>query len=146
MGLGGIPQPKPARGSGRKAIRSRRAKVESHEQALKRQSKALDGFKCRVPKCPFRVQRDALHSAHRVHKGIGGDPAGTRTCLEDLVTLCPIHHGQYDGKLGGQQLEIRYLDRTKRFRGPCVFYGREGDKWVQMGVERDVGVVIGATV
>ena len=142
MARGGTAQPKPARGSGRKAIGSKRRLVEAEERRLKAESKALDGFKCRVPRCPFRVAPDALHSAHRVHKGIGGDPSGTRTLAADLVTLCPIHHEQFDGKIGGKKLDIRYLNPTLRFRGPCAFYRRVGaiDGWIPIGVEIEVGV------
>ncbi len=96
MGLGGIPQPKPARGTFKREHRQRQTSVESREKRLKAESKRLDGHRCRFPRCPESAD---LESAHlNSHKGIGGDPKGLRTRLETLLTLCRRHHAMLDGR------------------------------------------------
>ena len=132
MGLGGIAQPKPAKGSHTKAHRRRQATVKAEEQDLKLQSKLLDGLKCRYPGCKSREYE--LHSAHwPSHKGMGGDPKGLRTKLETLISLCAVHHSMLDLKW------IRIVPWSAHLgtRGRCSFWEapkRKANFWWFIGI------------
>jgi hypothetical protein len=118
MGLGGIPQPKPARGSFRRELDRKQSQAEAEERRLKEQAKFLDGFRCRYPGCSMQ-RRYALHGAHLVHKGAGGDVLLIRTTLEGLIALCAFHHELH----GLKQFHIQPMT-TLGARGLCWFWDR----------------------
>jgi hypothetical protein len=125
--------PKPSRGAyllERKAKRKARVVAEQKQmQAAKRR----DGGKCRYPGCWFKDM--PVDAAHFQHRGIGGNPSGDRTTRATVISLCRIHHGQYDGAL----LEIEPLT-DQMFDGPCVYYKRnqETGTWASIGQDRTV--------
>ena len=110
------PLTKPARGTALLERRERVAKHQASEKATMRKARIRDGSKCRVPFCPFEPRKLTIDVAHRVHRGMGGNPKLDRTTLDGLICLCRIHHGQYDAA----QLDIEPLS-PEGFSGPCEF-------------------------
>jgi 5-methylcytosine-specific restriction endonuclease McrA len=84
--------PKPAKGSALKAKRRRKAQGARRERQIMTQAKARDGYRCRVCGQP------GTDAAHLRHRGMGGNPAGDRTTLENLVCLCRQCHNKFGGK------------------------------------------------
>lgn len=82
--------PKPAKGS-TTALRRRKARqVKSYERAVMNQARERDGNCCRYcGKHPGEV-------AHMSHRGMGGNPSGSRTVAPKLLVLCKWHHVMYD--------------------------------------------------
>ena len=109
--------PKPAKGSALLASRERRAGRTAHEVEKMAQAKVRDGFQCRVPRCEYRSKDLPIDPAHKVHRGMGGDPRGTRTERETIISLCRVHHGEYDHG----DLEIDPLT-DREFDGPCEYH------------------------
>lgn len=127
------------------------AKVEraenSHARAVKeasakRESKKLDGGRCRWPHVTPEEKRqcraEAKHSAHYKAKGMGGDH-GTRSKPEDTITVCfSVHEGPRSLHSGHR----RVVPLTpKKMRGPVAFEEKQGGKWVRVGEEISVGVL-----
>lgn len=128
--------PKPLRGTALLERRERRAKATAHEKAVMHQARVRDGFGCRVPRCEFKAQKLPLDVAHRVHRGMGGDPTGTRTTLDGLIALCRVHHAMYDAA----QINIDPLS-PEGFSGPCEFSRlTESGRWDVFATERRIGV------
>jgi hypothetical protein len=63
---------------------------------------------------------------------MGGNPAGDRTTLETIISLCRRHHHLYDHF----QLDIEQLEPAKGFRGLCAYY-LDGE---HIATEKIVGV------
>jgi hypothetical protein len=105
---------KPRRGAALVARRERHKLLKHAESDVMRQAKARDRFRCRVPSCPHKdLPTDACHFRHR---GMGGNPAGDRTTRETIITLCRLHHGDYDtGRL------TITPGTSHGFDGPCAF-------------------------
>ena len=113
----GTAKQKPARGSALLASRERRAERTSHEQAEMTAAKVRDEYKCRVPRCIYKSKQLRIDAAHQVHRGMGGDPRGTRTERRTCIALCVVHHGEYDhGDLDISPLTDRVFD------GPCEYH------------------------
>lgn len=130
------PLSKPAKGSALLARREKTAKRQASEKAVMHQARVRDGFACRVPLCAFRAKKLPLDVAHRVHRGMGGNPKLDRTTLDGLITLCRIHHGMYDAA----QLEIDPLS-PEGFSGPCEFSAPDDSgRWAIVATERRFGV------
>lgn len=107
---------KPKKGSALLASRARRAGRVAAEQKVMQEAKRRDGHQCRVPACEYRPKRLRIEAAHLVHRGMGGDPRGTRTTRAGLISLCVIHHAEFDaGQLTILPLTERGTD------GPCSF-------------------------
>jgi hypothetical protein len=103
------------------------------QAALKR-----DGHACRVPHCPYRAKKLPIDPAHQVHRGIGGDPKGTRTTRATVIALCRCCHGAYDRG----DLDIEAMTHLI-FDGPCAFYRRvESGRLVCVAVEKRLGVSV----
>lgn len=84
--------PKPAPGTALKAKRRRKAQATRREQQIMTQAKVRDGYRCRV------CGRPGTDAAHLRHRGMGGNPAGDRTTLENLICLCRRCHRKFDAK------------------------------------------------
>jgi hypothetical protein len=71
------------------------------------------------------------------HRGMGGDPKGTRTTRATVISLCRIDHGRYDRG----DLRIEPLT-AKDFDGPCEFHDRndETGQFEHVGTETRIGV------
>jgi hypothetical protein len=111
--------PKPLKGTALKAKRERRAALVKHEQTEMRAALVRDGMRCRNPRCGHRKDKYPIDPAHVIrHRGIGGDPSGTRTARNLIAALCRICHGQFDGGL----LAIEPLDADRLTDGPLAWY------------------------
>lgn len=121
------------KGTKQLAHRAKSATSSTHEKAEKLASKIRDKRQCRWPHCEHRTKRLSIHSAHLVHKGIGG--SDTRNERANLITFCAVHHGQFD--LGN----LLVKPRTKRQAdGPCSFYLNTKDHVVARLVARETAV------
>lgn len=89
-------EPKPRRGDALLERRKKRQDAKAAEAAIIRQAKARDNYRCRYPGCRHRNLR--LDGAHwEQHRGMGGDPKGTRTeSTRQILTLCVVHHAMLD--------------------------------------------------
>ena len=94
------PLVKPLPGEALLDRQARRAKVVAHEQVEMRAAKKRDKYRCRYPACEFKsLVVDACHMRGAMalgHRGMGGNPNGTRTDRRWLITLCRRHHMVYD--------------------------------------------------
>lgn len=130
--------PKPARGTALLEARTRRRERVAAEQAVMREAKKRDEYRCRVPRCEYAPMKLPIDACHMTHRGSGGNPDGSRTTLPQLISLCRIHHGLYDGC----DLRIETLT-PEGATGPCAFYLREdGGAWTNLGVERVIGLSV----
>lgn len=134
------PNWKPAKGTALLQARERRASRVAAEQKVMQAALRRDEHKCRVPRCEYASKKLPIDPAHKVHRGIGGDPRGTRTTLDTIIGLCRIHHGQYDQGV----LVIEPLQEALGFNGPCAYYvpAEDGSRLVCIGVERVIGVSV----
>lgn len=106
----------------RKKARVRaKQKVARDERDHKAESKRRDGHRCRFPLCGCRKLGLRLESSHGVHKGMGGDPKGLRSDVENLLTLCVHRHQDGAVSVTKGTLEPVPLDRAKGFSGPVKF-------------------------
>jgi len=106
---------KPRKGAMLTARRERHKLLKKAEKDTMRQAKKRDRFKCRVPTCTHKeLPTDPCHLKHR---GMGGNPAGDRTERSTVITLCRIHHGDWDAG----RLKITPADDFIGFDGPCAF-------------------------
>ena len=113
---------KPAKGSALLARRQRSASRRAAEQKAMQAAKRRDGHRCMFPGCPYRTLElpiDACH-LHGWHRGMGGNPALDRTTPQQIISLCRLHHGEYDAGL----IDIRPLDAHRGTDGPCEFVRR----------------------
>jgi hypothetical protein len=143
---------KPPRGQYKAEQKAKKAEARSFEDEQKDMVRKRDGKRCRWPFC--RHRRVALHVAHLVAKGMGGDPTGERSMADKMIQLCEPHHlwdpqeGHPDGCLEHHQLAIEPLT-DRGTDGPCVFKrvrivttatGME-ELWFEVARERSVGVL-----
>lgn len=130
--------PKPARGTALLASRQRRAERTAHEQREMQAALRRDERKCRVPRCEYATKKLRIEPAHMVHRGMGGDPSGERTTRATVISLCLVHHGQYDHG------EIDIVPLTEQeFDGPCDWYVRnEWFEWELFASEKTIGVSV----
>lgn len=113
---------KPLKGEALIGSRDRRATRTAKEQKVMQAVLKRDGRQCRVPKCEHRSKQLPIDPCHMRHRGMGGDPKGTRTTLETLVALCRAHHGEYDADL----LTIKCVRPAFGTNSTLDFYDRHG--------------------
>jgi hypothetical protein len=127
---------RPLRGESLLHSRERRAMRSAHEKREMQAALKRDGHACRVPHCPYRGKKLPIDPAHRVHRGMGGDPKGTRTERATVIALCRCCHGLYDRA----ELDIEPMTAAI-FDGPCAFYRRnESGRMECFAVEQRIGV------
>ena len=138
------PLVKPARGT---ALLERKARVQANRQhgrremgAAKRRDAAACRGRCRIPFCAWlKLKPVAAHVLR--HRGMGGDPKGTRTRRDLCMGVCPPHHEMIDRK------DLRVTPLTERLTdGPCSFERREWVSastapWLQIAVEIRPGLL-----
>ncbi len=130
--------PKPAKGTALLERRQRRADLVAHEQREMQAALQRDGRKCRVPRCEYAPRKLPIDPCHLKHRGMGGDPSGERTERKTVISLCRVHHGQYDN--GGLAIEPLTADV---FDGPAAFYREnESGRMDCIGVETRIGVSV----
>jgi len=116
--------PKPVRGSGLIARRERRLKRVATEQKAMKGAKARDGQQCRNPKCPFKALKLPVDPCHAFqHRGMGGDPSGTRTEQKLIVSACRGCHGLLDAK----EIQVEPLDLERMADGPLAWYRKHAE-------------------
>lgn len=93
--------PKPMRGSALLERKERRANVKAHETREMQAALKRDGRKCRWPGCngKYRGLTLPIDACHQKHRGSGGNPDGTRTTRQTIISLCRRHHGLWDSGL-----------------------------------------------
>ena len=107
---------KPAKGSALLARRARAERRRAEARTIMREARHRDGDRCQFPGCAYRAMSMPIDVCHLRHRGMGGNPAGDRTTRQTLITLCRVHHGQYDAA----DFDIRPL-QTCGTDGPCEF-------------------------
>lgn len=140
---------KPSRTARMKLAKETKAAVIKTEAANKRTAKARDKHRCRFPLCRCSKIGYRLESAHGFHKGMGGDPAGNRSEVDNLITFC-IHRHQF-GSISLHKGTLRVVPLTARgFSGACEFVvdvsamtGAVEATWMAVGRESAVGVFDG---
>lgn len=133
--------PKPAKGSALLERKERQRAHKAREQAVMQEAKHRDGGKCRVPRCRYQRMDIACDPCHRTHRGMGGNPKEDRTTRDQMITLCRIHHANWDTN---GTLEIEPLDAGKGFDGPAAFYEQHGEtgRMECIGIETQIGVSV----
>lgn len=127
--------PKPIKGTFLLERKQRRSELVKREQKIMREAKKRDGNVCRFPMCRHKTL--PVDCAHMVHRSLGGNPAGDRTQLPILVTLCRIHHGQFDACL----VDIQPQDSQLGANGPMDFFVRtESGRFELFASEKRIGV------
>lgn len=133
---------KPAPGVNWKKAKEDKAELKAHEREQMDAAKLRDERKCRVPRCEYMPKKPRIEAAHwrDEHRAMGGNPAGDRTERKKLITLCFIHHKNYDRK-GGATLDIEFQDARQMFDGCCDYYvnGRHVGSDKRIGVSVAVG-------
>jgi hypothetical protein len=111
--------PKPKRGTALLERRQRRAELVKHEQTEMQAALKDDNRECRRPTCQYRSKslKMPVDACHVKHRGMGGNPSGSRTDRATVISLCRMCHGEYDAGLF--DFEPLTGDGT---RGPCAFY------------------------
>jgi hypothetical protein len=125
----------------------RRYLVARQERTNKLTAAARDGFRCRFPFCGCRERGYNPEVAHLTHKGMGGDPKGLRSQVDNLITLCGWRHRE--GVISLHKGTLRVLPRTADgTNGPvswqmeaCAFAGEPGEYWILIAREERVGVL-----
>lgn len=107
---------KPSPTARKLAQHRKRVDAVNAENANKRAAKRRDKHRCRFPLCGCRVLRLRIEASHNKHKGIGGNPAGDRSQVSGLVTLC-LHRHQH-GRISIHKGTLR-----PRFLTPDHFNG-----------------------
>lgn len=125
---------KPARGEHLMARRTRKEKLDAHEDREKTAVRKRDRYQCRWPKCIYRNQAVPLEVAHLEHKGPGGNPDGTRSVRSKMILLCQNHH---QGRTSLHSKDLRIVPLTEQGTdGPCKFEFSMGSLgWVTEFVE-----------
>ena len=128
---------KPTRGTALLKSRERRADRTAHEQREMQAALKRDGRVCRFPHCEFRAKKLPIDPAHHVHRGMGGDPKGTRTTRATVIALCRSHHGLWDA----DRIDIEPLTAA-HFDGPASFYAKDEEtgRMVHVASETRIGV------
>lgn len=128
---------KPIRGAAMLERRGRRAELVAHERREMDAAKRRDGHKCRWPACEFAGKKLPIEGAHAFqHRGVGGNPDGSRTARKLIVSLCKIHHSLVDRA----ELEIEALT-NEMADGPLAFFRRaESGRMQHVASESRIGV------
>jgi hypothetical protein len=123
--------------------KTRRVQV-SDEQKNKLEVRLRDHYKCRFPLCGCRSLRLQLESSHVVHKGMGGNPAGDRSTVDQMVLLCSHRHRDGIVAIHKGTLRLRYLSSFKA-SGPVawevpasILHHTKTDKWIEVARETRV--------
>jgi hypothetical protein len=135
------PNWKPAKGTAWIAMKGRKRERKSVEDKTMLAAKRRDSHTCRFPNCEYMRMDPRVEAAHRRHRGMGGNPAGDRTTLNDLVTWCFIHHSEWDR---GGEWDIEPQQAERGFSGPCDFYRTNpaNGKWEIFARETVIGVSV----
>lgn len=119
----------------------KRAGVRTTERKNKAEARRRDGGS----RWPEKHAFGRLEVAHYKDKGMGGDKDGSRSAVENLITLpYSIHQGHRSIHSG----HCRVVPLTDRLmNGPCRFERRESigvgyGPWRVVGVEVEVGVLV----
>lgn len=88
--------PKPRKGDYAIASRERRAERVAAEQKEMQAALVRDKRECRWPACPWKPKKLRIEAAHQAHRGMGGNPDGTRTTRQTVIALCLRHHQMWD--------------------------------------------------
>lgn len=134
-------EPKPAKGSARRARIARRLEVEAREDAEKQKVRRRDG-KCRWPHQTTEEQelcrRTQKHVHHVFAKGMGGDH-GLRSKADLMLYADADVH---EGPLSFHQKNRRVVFLTPmKCLGPLAFEEKRGGQWVLVGEELSIGVL-----
>lgn len=132
------PIPKPFRGVALLERRERRRDLVRHEQREMAAAKRRDHGKCRWPRCEYAKRHLPIDPCHLMHRGMGGDPKGTRTTRDQVISMCRIHHGLLDrGDLDIQPMTSAGTD------GPVAFYRRlASGRLEHVATEVQIGVSV----
>lgn len=111
---------KPMSGERQRNRHTRRLETRQHEQTEMRAAKARDHGKCRWPGCDSATVGLRIDAAHMrdSHRGAGGNPDGSRTERDKVITFCCEHHDAYDVR---RTIDVQPLTAFN-FSGPCAFY------------------------
>ncbi len=104
---------KPSLAARKKAEKRRRLDRQNHETTEKRKVRRRDNYRCRFPLCGCDRLKLGLEASHGQHKGMGGDPKGTRTRADDMVLLCVHRHQSGSYAVHKGTLRWRYLTPEK---------------------------------
>ncbi len=142
------PLRKPVRGAYRIEQKLKRRKLEADEDAIKRDAKRRDHHRCRwpheTPEEADRCRMLAIQAAHLTHKGMGGDKQLIRTTRELLVTFGARCHDLFDGRVfGAEQRRLQFITIEKA-DGPLAFEVHRCGRWIEIGRESSVGVLVGS--
>lgn len=116
---GGIPKgSRPATAAARNKLRRARAKRERTE---KMEVRDRDQWHCRFPLCGCKRAGFRLEVSHDRHKGMGGDPKGTRSTAAGMILLCaPRHQTSILSRHAGT-IQTMHLTRRKN-NGPVAWF------------------------
>lgn len=130
--------PKPLKGEHLLERRARRADLKHHERTEMQAALRRDGHVCRWPGCRYGRKDIPVDPSHLTsHRGMGGNPDGTRTNRRDVLALCRIHHGM----LHACRIEITPMDVALGTDGPLMFFQQsESGRMECVAVEKSIGV------
>lgn len=154
--------PKPSRTARKMRRQQARREIAKYERASKAASRRRDGFACRFPWCGCKRLGLPLESSHEVHKGMGGDPAMTRSETSNLITFCDHRHrhgrvSRHAGTLRIEPLTAAGCDGPVSFQveretllgslwSPCppevragIVVDVHGTEWIEVARETRVG-------
>lgn len=127
------PQPKPAKGSARLEREKAHAELKAAEDAIIAEAKKRDG-RCRWPEA--HRCRGPLDGAHVFqHRGMGGNPAGDRTTVEAILTVCRWIHRSGPESIDGKQLKVEALS-ADGCNGALSFWRDTERGWHCVATER----------
>lgn len=134
--------PKPLKGSALAARKQRGLEQDAHEERELNAAKKRDDFKCRFPSCVNKRLDLPIDGCHRrdMHRGMGGNPDGSRTQRKWAIALCRLDHSRYDRGF----IDIEPLDADLYFDGPCAFYDKDNEtgRMVHIATETTIGVSV----
>lgn len=122
--------------------RKENLELKSSENDNKKEARKRDGYRCRFPLCGCRLLRLRLEVSHQEHKGAGGNPTGTRSTVDKLITFC-VHRHQH-GAVSVHHGTLRARPLTaKGTNGPVAFdiqggFGLPGQGWKELARETAV--------
>lgn len=126
--------PKPVKGTEKARLRAKRRGIADGEREAKAEVRRRDPH-CRWPHVTKQERLECSlqpnEVAHRQSKGAGGNKDGSRNVVENLITFCRAVH-QGPGSLHGGRKRVEPLT-TKGTRGPCVYFEKRGDLWLEVG-------------